>query len=186
LCSVSTSLRVKPTISVRKVKVARPTWPAATMALTRSGQLSCVACGSGRLVERDAPERGAERSCAEHAGRADAVADYVHWAALFTGQCGSNGSDIGIFTAQLIIVGVATRATAAPVHGGYPPLPGQRTPHTLPALDSAHAAVHQQQPRPGPSSQQADADTVGAGDPVPGIRQSRRDRRSVIGPAASA
>lgn len=35
------------------------------------------------------------------------VADYVHWAALFAGQRGSNGRDIGIFAAQLIIAGVA-------------------------------------------------------------------------------
>jgi hypothetical protein len=28
-------------------KTARPTWPLATMVLTRSGQLCCVACGPG-------------------------------------------------------------------------------------------------------------------------------------------
>ena len=96
------------------------------------------------------------------------MADDVHRAALFAGQRGSHGRDITIFTAQLVNGGVAARATAAPVHGRHPPPPGQRTPDTLPALDRAHAAVHQQQPGPEPSSQQADADTVGAGDRVPG------------------
>jgi len=44
----------------------------------------------------------------EHAGSADAVADDVHRAASFVGQRGSNGRDIAIFAAQIIIVGVAT------------------------------------------------------------------------------
>ena len=40
---------------------------------------------SRRLVERDAPERGTERSCTKHAGGADVVTDDIHWAALFAG-----------------------------------------------------------------------------------------------------
>jgi len=39
--------------------------------------------------------------------------------------------------------------------------------HIMPALDRAHAAVHQQQGGARPGSQQADADAVGAGDRVP-------------------
>ena len=60
-----------------------------------------------------------------------------------------------------------SRPYAAPAHGRHAPVPGQRPPHTLPAADRAHATVHQQQRGPGSSCQQADANTVGAGDRVP-------------------
>ena len=57
-----------------------------------------------RLVEHDALEWGAAGGGTQHAGGADAVADHIHGAALFAGQCGRNGGDIGIFAAQLIRV----------------------------------------------------------------------------------